>query len=309
MLTRSMAASKFLFVDFLSEIKPKKVSEALKHLGWIDAMQEELNKFYRNKVWTIVPLFYAKIAIGSKWVFKNKKDKHGTTTKNKARLVSQVYQMDVKSAFLNGKIKEEVYGKQPPGFESSEFMCDRWSRDQHIELLNIIGNPGKGMLTRSMVAKLIASSASKCLFADFLSEIEPKKVSEELKHLGWIDAMQEELNQFYRNKVWTLVPLPYGKIAIGFKWVFRNKKDEHGTTIKIKQDWLHKDDKRISICQERYTRNLLKKYEISDSSSVKTSMVPPNNLGPNLADKSVNETLYRGMIGSLMYLTATRLDI
>ncbi|GJT00837.1 retrovirus-related pol polyprotein from transposon TNT 1-94 [Tanacetum coccineum] len=111
---------------------------------------------------------------------------------------------------------------------------DRWSRDQHIELVNIIGDPGEGMLTRSMAAKLTAASASECLFADFLSEIEPKKVSEALKHPGWIDAMQEELNQFYRNKVWTLVPLPYGKIAIGSKWVFRNKKDEHGTTTKNK---------------------------------------------------------------------------
>nr|GEX83984.1 hypothetical protein [Tanacetum cinerariifolium] len=54
---------------------------------------------------------------------------------------------------------------------------DRWLRDQHIELVNIISNPGEGMLTRS-----IDASASKCIFADFLSEIEPKKVSEALKH-------------------------------------------------------------------------------------------------------------------------------
>nr|GEV34703.1 retrovirus-related Pol polyprotein from transposon TNT 1-94 [Tanacetum cinerariifolium] len=97
---------------------------------------------------------------------------------------------------------------------------DRWSRDQHIKLVNIIGDPGKGMLTRSMAAKLTAASASKCLFADFLSKIEPKKVSE--------------------------------------------------------------DDKGILICQEQYTMNPLKKYEISDSSSVKTPMVPLKNLGFNL---------------------------
>ncbi|GJU94920.1 retrovirus-related pol polyprotein from transposon TNT 1-94 [Tanacetum coccineum] len=92
---------------------------------------------------------------------------------------------------------------------------DRWSRDQHIELVNIIGEPTKGMLTRSMAAKLIAVSVSECLFADFLFEIEPKKVSKALKYPGWVDAMQEEPNQFYRNKVWTLVSLPRGKIAIG----------------------------------------------------------------------------------------------
>ncbi|GJU66928.1 retrovirus-related pol polyprotein from transposon TNT 1-94 [Tanacetum coccineum] len=71
---------------------------------------------------------------------------------------------------------------------------NRWSRDQHIKLLNIIGDPSEGMLTRSMVAKLTAISASECLFADFLFKIEPKKVSEALKHPGWIDVVQEELN-------------------------------------------------------------------------------------------------------------------
>ncbi|GKC82633.1 hypothetical protein Tco_1138350 [Tanacetum coccineum] len=64
--------------------------------------------------------------------------------------------------------------------------------------------------------------------------------------------------------------------------------------LQIKQD-----DKGISICQEQYTRNLLNKYEIYDSSSVKKLMVPPNILGPDLAGKPVNETLYRGMIGYL----------
>ncbi|GKC74410.1 reverse transcriptase domain-containing protein [Tanacetum coccineum] len=74
--------------------------------------------------------------------------------------------------------------------------------------------------------------------------------------------------------------------------------------LKIKQD-----DKGISIYQEQYTRNLLKKYEISKCSSVKTPMVPPNNLGPDLAGKPVNKTSYRGMIRSLMHLTVTRPDI
>ncbi|GKB22402.1 hypothetical protein Tco_0861803, partial [Tanacetum coccineum] len=71
---------------------------------------------------------------------------------------------------------------------------DTWFRDQHIEIINIIGEPTEGMLTRSMAAKLIVASASECLFVNFLSEIEPKKVFKELKHPGWVNAMQEELN-------------------------------------------------------------------------------------------------------------------
>ncbi|GJT55388.1 hypothetical protein Tco_0990442 [Tanacetum coccineum] len=73
---------------------------------------------------------------------------------------------------------------QPTNVPSGNNTEDRWSRDQHIELVNIIGDPGKGMLTRSMAAKFTTASTSECLFADFLSEIEPKKVSEALKHPG-----------------------------------------------------------------------------------------------------------------------------
>ncbi|GKF62040.1 hypothetical protein Tco_0182094 [Tanacetum coccineum] len=94
---------------------------------------------------------------------------------------------------------------------------DRWSQDKHIELVNIIGNLGAGMLTRSMAKQLSAALAHKCLFLDFLSEEEPKKVSEALKHTGWVDAMQDELNQFSRNKVWTLVHAPYGKTIISLR--------------------------------------------------------------------------------------------
>ncbi|GKE70771.1 retrovirus-related pol polyprotein from transposon TNT 1-94 [Tanacetum coccineum] len=70
------------------------------------------------------------------------------------------------------------------------------------------------MLTRAMNKELNAASAHECLFVDFLSEEEPKKVSKALKHPRWVDTMQDELNQFSRNKVWTLVPTPYGKTII-----------------------------------------------------------------------------------------------
>ncbi|GJU05664.1 hypothetical protein Tco_1122094 [Tanacetum coccineum] len=141
------------------------------------------------------------------------------------------------------------------------------------------------MLTKAMAKELGAASAHECLFVDFISKEEPKKVSEALQHPGWVDAMQDELNQFDKNHFWTLVPTHYGKTIIGLKWI---KQSERG----------------ISINQEKCVKDLLKKYNINGS-SVKTPMVPSNKLGPDINGKVVNETQYRGMIGSLMYLKGT----
>jgi hypothetical protein len=132
------------------------VEDALRDSDWVLAMQEKLNNFTRNEVWHLVPRPNQNV-VGTKWVFRNKQDEHGVVTRNKARLVAKgysqvkgldfdetyapvarlelirillayatyhgfkLYQMDVKSAFLNVPIKEEVYAEQPPGFEDSEY--------------------------------------------------------------------------------------------------------------------------------------------------------------------------------------------
>ncbi|GJV68342.1 retrovirus-related pol polyprotein from transposon TNT 1-94 [Tanacetum coccineum] len=73
-----------------------------------------------------------------------------------------------------------------------------------------------------------------CLFACFLSQEEPKRVSKALSDPAWVEAIQEELLQFKLQKVWILVDLPKGHRAIGTKWVYRNKKDERGIVIRNK---------------------------------------------------------------------------
>ncbi|GJY58151.1 retrovirus-related pol polyprotein from transposon TNT 1-94 [Tanacetum coccineum] len=149
---RSQAQDKSNFFCFLSTIEPKNINEALKDESWVIAMQEELNQFISNDVWELVPNPKDMTIIGTKWVFRNKLDENGVVSRNKARLVAQGYnqqegidydetyapvarlesirillayacaldfklfQMDVKSAFLNGFINEEVYVAQPPGF-------------------------------------------------------------------------------------------------------------------------------------------------------------------------------------------------
>nr|GEV03275.1 hypothetical protein [Tanacetum cinerariifolium] len=86
---------------------------------------EEMQQFKFQNVWVLVDLPEGKYAIGTKWILKNKKDTRGIVVRNKARLIAQafasymgfmVYQMDVKNAFLYGRIDEEVYVTQPKGF-------------------------------------------------------------------------------------------------------------------------------------------------------------------------------------------------
>ena len=145
-------------MTFVSQVEPKSVVDALEDNNWINAIHEELNQFTRNEVWTLVPRLKQMNVIGTKWVFKNKLDEQGVIVRNKARLVAKGYnqeegidfgetyapvarleavrlllayacmnnfklhQMDVKSAFLNGYIDEEVYVSQSPKFEDHKYL-------------------------------------------------------------------------------------------------------------------------------------------------------------------------------------------
>ncbi|GJT52269.1 putative ribonuclease H-like domain-containing protein [Tanacetum coccineum] len=114
-----------LFACFLSQVEPRSVAQALEDPSWVDAMQEEMQQFKFQNVWVLVDLPEGKYAIGTKWILKNKRDARGIVVRNKARLVAQGHrqeegidydEMDVKSAFLYGRIDEEVYVTQPKGF-------------------------------------------------------------------------------------------------------------------------------------------------------------------------------------------------
>ncbi|GKC71109.1 pentatricopeptide repeat-containing protein [Tanacetum coccineum] len=118
--------------------RSRKLIEALGKEGWIIAMQEELNQFERNKVWTLVPKPHGKTIIGTKWIWNNKMDEKGLLEAIRivlayaAYMGFMVYQMDVKNAFLNEKISKEVYVQQPLRFESSEFPNHVYKLDKAL---------------------------------------------------------------------------------------------------------------------------------------------------------------------------------
>ncbi|GJV65537.1 putative ribonuclease H-like domain-containing protein [Tanacetum coccineum] len=256
-----------LFACFLSQVEPKK---------------------------TLVDLPYGKRAIGTKWVYMNKKDERGIVIKNKARLVAQgytqeegidydeifapvarieairlflayasfkyfiVYQMDVKSAFLYGKIEEEVYVCQPLGFEDPEFP------DRVYKVEKALYGLHQAPRACSNICFIISffRSTKKELCTEF----------EKLMHKKFQMSSMGELTFFLGLQV------------------------------------TQKDDG-IFISQDKYVDEILKKFGFS---TVKTASTPMETSKPLLKDaeaEDVDVHLYRSMIGSLMYLTALRPNI
>ncbi|GJW97688.1 retrovirus-related pol polyprotein from transposon TNT 1-94 [Tanacetum coccineum] len=211
----------------------------------------------------------------------------------------------------------------------------------HVHIHNHMDHLGKfdakaddeflaGVTTRSKIRDSKAVLAHECLYVNFLSKIEPKKLIKALEEEGWIIAMQEELNHFEGNKVWTLgynqqegidydetfSPVPRHEAIriflayaayMGFV-VFQMDVKSTFLNGKISEE-IYVDDHFAKLMTKKYEMDLLKKYDLADSALVKCLMLPPNNLGPDESRVSVNETLFRGMIESLMYLTTSIPDI
>ncbi|GJW28213.1 putative ribonuclease H-like domain-containing protein [Tanacetum coccineum] len=192
---------------------------------------------------------------------------------HKASYVLNVSPMDDNIGIFAGAYDDEDVGGQTDlnnletTMNVSSIPITRINKDHPIEL--IIGDLHSAPLTRRMSQQNLKEH---CL--------EPKKVIQALEDPSWIETMQEELLQFELQKVWTLVDLPNGKRAIGIKWIFRNKKDEEELLLETRKDWLHK--------------------------TTSTPMEPNKALVKDEEADNVDVHLYRSMIISLMYLTASR---
>ncbi|KAL8104298.1 hypothetical protein AgCh_028500 [Apium graveolens] len=324
--TRTGTSNECLYNSFLSQTEPKKVEEALQDADWVQAMQEELNEFERNKVWTLVPRPKNRSVVGTKWVFRNKTDSDGIITRNKVRLVAKgysqqegidydetfapvarleairiflayaahkkftVFQMDVKSAFLNGELEEEVYVEQPPGFVDTKHPDYVYRLDKALYGLKQAPRAWYETLAQFLLESgFNRGTIDKTLFhlnhgKDLL-----------LVQIYVDDIIFGSTNDKLCKKFAKLMQSRYQMSMMGELSYFlglRVKQNEEGTFI----------------CQTKYTRNLLKKFGMQDCSSASTPMATATKLDKDTG-KSVDITDYRGMIGSLLYLTASRPDI
>ncbi|GJY11705.1 putative ribonuclease H-like domain-containing protein [Tanacetum coccineum] len=316
-----------LFVCFLSQEEPKRVSQALRDPAWVEAMQEELLQFKLQKVWILVDLPKGHRAIGTKWVYRNKKDERGIVIRNKARLVAQghtqeegidydevfapvarieairlflayasymgfmVYQMDVKSAFLYGQIEEEVYVCQPPGFEDPD-------------------HPNKVYkVVKALYGLHQAPRAWYDTLANYLlcNGFERGKIDQTLfikRHKGHILLVQIYVDDIIFGST-------KKELCDEFEKLMKDKfqMSSMGELTFFLGLQVQQKKKGIFISQDKYVHEILRKFNYSDvkSASTPTDLEKPLVQDGDAAD--VDEHLYRSMIGSLMYLTASRPDI
>jgi hypothetical protein len=203
----------------------------------------------------------------------------------------KLYQMDVKSAFLNGPIKEEVYVKQPPGFEDSEYPNHVYKLSKALYRLKQAPRAWyeclrdflitKGFKVRKVDPTLFTKSVAKDLFVcqiyfdDIIFGSTNKSTCEEFSRImiqKFEMSMMEELKYF-----------------LGFQ-------------IKQLQDGTF-------ISQTKYIQDILKKFGMKDDKPIKTPMGTNGHIDLDTGGKSVYQKVYQSMIGSLLYLCASRPDI
>ncbi|KAJ0795409.1 putative RNA-directed DNA polymerase [Helianthus annuus] len=310
-----------------ADADPTNYSEAVKEVKWREAMDREIESIKKNETWDLVEPPLNQNPIGVKWIFKTKYDAHGNVDKHKARLVVKGYnqkygidyhdvfapvirfdtirlvlalaarhgwylhQMDVKTAFLNGKLNEVVYIMQPEGYVKKgeeRKVC-------HLKKA-LYGLKQAPRAWYSRIDEYFQSHGfKKCVYEHTLFI----KVSKEARMVIclYVDDLiiasdsLKMINQFKcsMKKEFEMTDLGNLHYFLGME-----VKQENGN---------------IMLSQRKYAENLLERFNMKHCKSISTPMEYGEKLSKEDLEEDVNENLYRSLVGSLMYLTNTRPDI
>ncbi|GKA26636.1 integrase, catalytic region, zinc finger, CCHC-type containing protein [Tanacetum coccineum] len=191
-------------------------------------------------------------------------------------------------------------------------LIGRWTKDHPIA--NVIGDPSRLVSTR----KQLKTDVMWCYFDAFLTFVEPKNFKQAMTEPSWIDAMQEEIYEFKRLQVWELVPCPDKVMSIKLTWIYKVKTDEFGRVLKNKARFVaqgFRQEEGINFEESFALVARIEAIRIQNgflkwrAQGRDTPMVEKNNLDEDLQGTPVDATLYRSMIGSLIYLTSSRPDL
>ncbi|CAJ2672171.1 unnamed protein product [Trifolium pratense] len=307
---------------------PIMFTEAVKEEKWKKAMDAEIEAIEKNKTWELTDLPKGQKTIGVKWVYKTKLNEKGEIDKFKAKLVVKgykqehgvdyeevfapvarqdtirlvvslaaqnswpVFQLDVKSAFLNGELVEQVYIEQPPGYvvKGSEHKVYKLKKalyglkqaprawysciEDHFEKAGFIkcpyehtlfiksGEGGKILIVCLYVDDLIFTGTDEAMFSDF-------------KNVMMADFDMTDLGKM--------------KYFLGIEVV--------------------QTTSGLFIGQKKYAKEVLKRFHMENCNPVGTPTEPGLKLSSDLDGERIDSTYFKQIVGSLMYLTTTRPDI
>nr|GEY56520.1 hypothetical protein [Tanacetum cinerariifolium] len=236
----------------ISTIEPKNIKEAMADHSWIESMQDELNQFERLQVWELVSS-----PEGKKLLLSNGSRRISMFIAYAAHKNITIFQMDVKTAFLNGLLKEKVYVSQPEGFIDPEFPNHVYRLKKALYGLKKAPRAWYDKLSFFLIKHGFTKDFSKC-FANLMKNNFEMSMMGELKFFLGLQVHQSPLGIF--------------------------------------------------ISQSQYAIELLKKHGLDECISMSTPM-ETERLDADLQGTPTDQTTYRRMIGGLMYLTASRLDI
>ncbi|GJV95076.1 reverse transcriptase domain-containing protein [Tanacetum coccineum] len=315
------------FNEFLTHVEPKTYKQALEHSCWIEAMQEEIHEFERLDVWILVPCPDNILIIPLKWIFKIKLDEYGDVLKNKARLVAKgyrqeagidfeesfapvarleairlfiahaasmnmvIFQMDVKTAFLNGELNEVVYVSQPEGFVDPEHPSHVYRLKKALYGLKQAPRAWYDKLS----AFLIKSGFTKGV-------VDPTLFTRKAgKHLLLV--------QIYVDDIIFASTNPKACKLFAFEMNSTFKMSMMGQMSFFLGLQVSQNPRGIFINQSKYAQEILKKFGFDSCTPIDTPMAERPNLDEDKGGKLIDPTRFRGMVGSLMYLSASRPDI
>ncbi|GKB62564.1 putative ribonuclease H-like domain-containing protein [Tanacetum coccineum] len=328
--TRKQLASDALWCCFhteLSKVEPKNFKMAVIEDCWFQAMQDEIHEFDRLEVWELVPRPIYVMVIALKWIYKVKLDEYGDVLKNKARLVAKgyrqeegidfeesfapvarieairifianaatknmiIYQMDVKTAFLNGDLQEEVFVSQPEGFEDQE-------NPTHVYRLK------KALYGLKQAPRAWYDTLSKFLLANnfFKGAVDPTLFTRKSgKHILLVQIYVDDI--IFASTDHNACHIFSKEMNSKFQMSMMGQMSFF-LGLQVSQS-----PRGIFINQAKYALETLKKYGMDLSDPVDTPMVDRLKLDEDLMGIPVDQTRFRGMVGSLMYLTASRPDL
>ncbi|GJU36565.1 retrovirus-related pol polyprotein from transposon TNT 1-94 [Tanacetum coccineum] len=249
-----------LYNYVLSKLEPKNVKTAMDEACWFEAMQEEIHEFDRLQVWELVPKPDRVMIITLKWIYKVKFDEYGEGT------------MDVKTAFLNSELKEEVYVSQPRGFVDPDHPIHVYHLKKALYDLKQAPRAWYNTLSRFLLDNKFSNSMDKTKIT--------RKPSKTGKHGHGKQKSTKEAGKSSQSQKVKALSLQVSQNPGG---IFYN--------------------------QSKYALETLKKYGIEYCEPVDTLMMDRSKLDEDPLGIPVDQTQFRGIVGSLMYLTASRPDL